>query len=41
MTGSSVLPATPAAQAKLRTSRRTVRYYDQVFWDVAESSPAG
>ena len=23
-----------AAQARVRTSRRTVRYYDQVFWDV-------
>jgi hypothetical protein len=23
-----------AAQARVRTSRRTIRYYDQVFWDV-------
>jgi carbamoyl-phosphate synthase large subunit len=26
--------AVRAAQGRLRTSRRTVRYYDQVFWDV-------
>jgi carbamoyl-phosphate synthase large subunit len=26
----------PAIQARLRTSRRSVRYYDQVFWDVDE-----
>ena len=26
--------AVAAAQARLRLSRRTVRYYDQVFWDV-------
>jgi len=26
--------AVAAAQARLRPSRRTVRYYDQVFWDV-------
>jgi carbamoyl-phosphate synthase large subunit len=26
----------PAIQARLRTSRRSVRYYDQVFWDVGE-----
>lgn len=24
----------PAVQARVRASRRTVRYYDQVFWDV-------
>jgi carbamoyl-phosphate synthase large subunit len=24
----------PALQARVRTSRRTVRYYDQVFWDI-------
>jgi carbamoyl-phosphate synthase large subunit len=24
----------PAMQARVRTSRRTVRYYDQVFWDI-------
>ncbi|MCU0259283.1 MAG: ATP-grasp domain-containing protein, partial [Solirubrobacteraceae bacterium] len=23
-----------AAQARVRPSRRTIRYYDQVFWDV-------
>ena len=27
-------PAVRAAQARVRASRRTVRYYDQVFWDV-------
>ena len=26
----------PAIQSRLRTSRRSVRYYDQVFWDVDE-----
>jgi len=29
-----------AAQARVRTSRRTVRYYDQAFWDVV-TRPAG
>ncbi|HMK92499.1 MAG TPA: ATP-grasp domain-containing protein [Thermoleophilia bacterium] len=29
-----------AAQARVRTSRRTVRYYDQTFWDVV-TAPAG
>jgi carbamoyl-phosphate synthase large subunit len=33
--------ALPALQARVRTSRRTVRYYDQVFWDVAGGSDAG
>jgi carbamoyl-phosphate synthase large subunit len=27
-------PALAAAQARVRTTRRTVRYYDQIFWDV-------
>jgi carbamoyl-phosphate synthase large subunit len=36
--------ALPALQARVRGSRRTVRYYDQVFWDVAgeqQDAPAG
>jgi carbamoyl-phosphate synthase large subunit len=31
----------PALQARVRSSRRTVRYYDQVFWDVEGGAPAG
>jgi carbamoyl-phosphate synthase large subunit len=27
-------PAVRAAQTRVRASRRTVRYYDQVFWDI-------
>ncbi len=27
-------PAIAAAQARVRTARRTIRYYDQIFWDV-------
>ena len=32
--GELSLPDVRAAQTRVRASRRTVRYYDQVFWDV-------